>query len=59
MALRYWEMPSNIHLDPINKFKKHCVRIITVSHYFDSTKPTFQKTRNSKFKKKLSYIEYL
>ena len=38
-----WGNAFNIHLDPINKLHIHCVRIITFSHYLDSTNPLFRK----------------
>ena len=51
MALRYGENASNIHLDPINKLQKRCVRIITFSHYLDSTSPVFRKLEIPNLKK--------
>ena len=56
-GIKIWGNASNIHLYPINKLQKRCVKIITFSHYLDSTSPLFRKPEilNSK---KLLYIEY-
>ena len=42
-GIEIWGNASNIHLDPINKLQKRCIRIITFSHYLDSTNPLFRK----------------
>ena len=38
-GIEIWGNASNIHLDPIIKLQKRCVRIITFSNYLESTSP--------------------
>ena len=49
-GIEIWGNASNIHLDPINKLQKRCVRIITFSHYLDSS-PLFRKLEIRNLKK--------
>ena len=41
-GIEIWGNASNIHLDPIIKLQKRCVRIITFSNYLESTSPLFR-----------------
>ena len=50
-GIEIWGNASNIHLDPINKLQKRCIRIITFSHYLDSTNPLFRKLEILNLKK--------
>ena len=41
-GIEIWGNASNIHLDPIIILQKRCIRIITFSHYLESTIPLFR-----------------
>ena len=41
-GIEIWGNASNIHLDPIIKLQKRCVRIITFSNYLESRSPLFR-----------------
>ena len=41
-GIEIWGNASNIHLYPIIKLQKRCIRIITFSHYLESTSPLFR-----------------
>ena len=46
-----WGNASSVHLDPIIKIQKKCVRIITYSDYLSSSEPIFQTLNILNFRK--------
>ena len=46
-----WGNASSVHLDPIIKIQKRCVRIITYSDYLSSSEPIFQTLNILNFRK--------
>ena len=49
--MRYGVYASSVHLDPIIKIQKRCVRIITYSDYLSSSEPIFQTLNILNFRK--------
>ena len=50
-CVEVWGNSCDTHLDPIIKFQKKCVRVITFSHYLEPTESLFKDLKILAFKK--------
>ena len=50
-CVEIWGSARNIHLDPIVKLRKKCIRTITYSSYLEHTQPLFDSLNNLCFHK--------